>query len=125
MNWHSHKKDCKASQDRLIIYRAGATAQLAFFAFHEAVFDKNITNVKFEPDHITIHDGFYGEEELLFPFPHHHFSSPKDKQAMLAFSACSDALAFVEKVLLKMLPRMFSLPLITLLGALTKYSPHC
>ena len=103
-HWSVHRKMCKASQRRLVLYRAGATAQLAFFAFREVIFDKRFASVDTKGKAMIMREGSYGKGEILVLFPHHLVPSQQDKEAILTYLACTDSVAFMYRMLVKMVP---------------------
>lgn len=97
-----HKSICKASQERQILYRAGESAQLAFYTYREVVFDKKITRVESDGKNMILHEGYY-DTDLLIPFPTELFPCLADKQAILSFLSCSDAVGYMHEIIKAML----------------------
>ncbi|KAG8533154.1 uncharacterized protein KY384_001937 [Bacidia gigantensis] len=85
-----------------MVYRAGEIAQQALIVFREAVFDTRVIKAETSENEITIHEGDYAEDDVIFPFPNHLFQSQKDKIAVLLWRCCDDASAFTHKLLCKL-----------------------
>ncbi len=101
-HWGNHKIVCKALQQRKILYRAGETAQLLFYTYREIVFDKLIVKVERKGNEISLYEGEY-EDDCFIPFPAALFPDEREKQAVLTYLACGDALGYLHEVLKIML----------------------
>lgn len=112
-HWEDHKAACKAHQQRKALYRAGEIAQSVFYMYRRLVFDKKLKAVQFNGDDIVIYDDFYEDgneigparalDTCLVPFPDHLFRQERDKQAVLVFLTCTDALAYMYPLIALML----------------------
>lgn len=85
-------------QERKILYRAGDTVQLLFYMYREIVFDKLIAKVEKKENEILLYEGFY-EDDCIIPFPAAYFPGEREKQAMLTYMACDDAVGYMHEVL--------------------------
>lgn len=112
--WPTHKRNCKASSTRRSLYRAADTIHKAFFIFREKVYDNNIVKIE-EKDGLVEGDKFflclteerYETDDVLLPFPAQLVTKEKDRQAILTFSACTDASAWMHGFIKVMLERKF------------------
>lgn len=92
---------------RKVLYRAGETAQMAFYIFREKTYDQNITRVEKKENSLFLYDGYYDDDKMLtpfIPFPHNLITEEQDKQAALTFLTCGDAVAYMHdffKIMLK------------------------
>lgn len=72
--------------------------QRIFYVYREHAFEKLITKVEKEYDTMYLYEGIYGENEVLVPFPEHLFLCGDDREAALAYWACTDAVAFMLEI---------------------------
>lgn len=110
-DWLVHKPVCKAHQARKMLYRAGRTAQLAFYKYREESWDQpSIDRVDGSGrDLVFCETSDDGQEGGLRPFQHHLFKNEDDKQAVLTYSGCTDAVHYMYWLLHPMLKGL-SLP---------------
>lgn len=101
-HWSSHKVTCKAVQERKILYRAGDIAQLLFYMYREIVFDILITKVEKTDRKVLLYEGEY-KENCFVPFPTALFPEEREKQAVLTYLACGDAIGYMHETLGNML----------------------
>ncbi len=112
-HWKVHKSACLASRQRKILFRAGDTAQKLFYMFRRELFDKSFRAVAHEGSDMILYDDVYENAEVLsyeetiekclMPFPDDIFIEKQDKEATLAYNACTDVLLFLHKPLSYML----------------------
>ena len=105
-DWETHKRECKSSNVRKIIYRAGQTCQELFYILREILFDKAITKIKKEGEDLAIYEGDYNGR-LFVDYPHNLVTNMNDRKAILSFAACSDAVQFLAPMVEKILEGRF------------------
>ena len=112
-DWATHKRFCKACRERKVLYRAGATLQLALYLFQEHFWylpverkeltdDTEYFHQKRDPDGSkTLHVYYFRDvsseknslpTRLLRPFPNAVFPDRREKEAILVYSSCSETL---------------------------------
>lgn len=101
-HWPKHKTNCKITQARRTLYRAGETAQQAFYLYREFVFDMLIETVESNENALIVHHGNH-ETYPLVPFPHSLFSCEKDKHMMLSWIASDNAVGYMHDLISGML----------------------
>ena len=102
-HWTAHKKDCKAHQARRLLYRAGETAQKAFYMFREFTYEQNIERMADKDASLVLYEGRYLDDRIFYPFPHHLLPQERDKQATLTYLTCGEAIAYMHGLLRTML----------------------
>ena len=96
-DWETHKRECKSSNVRKIIYRTGQTCQELFFILREILFDKAITKIEKRGEDLVLYEGNYIGRLFVDP-PQDLVDNPKDWKAILSFAACSDAVHFLGTI---------------------------
>ena len=106
-----HKGECKASNDRKVLYRAGEVLQRAFDLYRRRMFEDIIEKVDVEADGVLQvycgqrHlDGFSPEDRFV-GVAEDTFLSGMQVKAIVAYGASKDAIARMAVLLDKMLPR--------------------
>ena len=99
----AHKANCKTRQHRRIIYRAGETAQQLFYVYRKLVFEKLIVKMERMADEVLLYEEKYEDTYPFVQFPATLFTNEKEKQAVLAYLACDDALIYMHRALEAML----------------------
>lgn len=102
-DWRKHKAACRLAQDRRSIYRAGRTAQLAFYRYLEQFFDLGIAHVEKKGDDIYLYEGLYDDFDKL-PFSWSFFTNEEDKLSALTYLTCGNALGIVHILMEVMIP---------------------
>lgn len=101
-----HKFACSAAQGRKSLYRAGATAQLAFYRYREKFFDLGISRVEKKGSDLYLYEGGPNEMDEL-PLSWESFSNEEDKLSGLTYLTCGNSLGFVHVLMEIMLPGEF------------------
>lgn len=77
---------------------------MAFYAYREKTFNILIERVEKNGKDLVIHEAWYDETiDTYFPLPHHLLPDERDKQAVLTFLACGDAVGYIHEMLKVML----------------------
>ena len=77
---------------------------MAFYAYREKTFDILIERVEKNGTDLVIHEALYDKTiDLYFQFPHHLLPDERDKQAVLTFLTCGDAVGYMHEMLKVML----------------------
>lgn len=78
------------------MYRAARTAQAAYYVYRERVFDVSIKRFQKKGKDIYIYEGPYKPTQVLAPFPHSLITEKVDKEAVLVYLTCGDAIANLQ-----------------------------
>lgn len=89
--WPTHKPDCKISNHRKQLYRAGSLVQKAFHEFRQAAFDVPVLKVEKVQGKLHARIAMSVPGRILFNFPADQFIKEEDKNAMLCWRTCDDA----------------------------------
>jgi len=103
VDWPKHKRECKSRQVRKILYRAGSTAQLAFYVFREVTFNTQIGAFERLGHNLILHGISYSENQSLVPFPRHKIRNENDIRAILGHRCAGAALIFMDQMIKTML----------------------
>lgn len=110
-HWSAHKPECKASQSRRALYRAGYLVQALHFTLRRNTWSWSIS--KLERDRVVgigetwrIFDAEHPGNEVSYflPFPEDLFPKVQDQEVVLSHSDCRNAIADME-VLTNDLPK--------------------
>ena len=95
---------CDLANARKQLYRSGLLLKQVVYAFREAAFDFPINSVQVRDGKLHLSEPFFDwNTGPLFQFPNELFSDQKDKNAVLTYNACSDAMAYMGEVTKKVL----------------------
>jgi hypothetical protein len=97
LDWKAHKTACKQLKVRKQLYRAGELVRDAFLAYREQAFDLNVVKVEKKASDLYIHEGEVNGG--LVPFPSKLVPDAEDKKMLLTWNSCSDALAYMHKII--------------------------
>jgi Fe-S-cluster containining protein len=112
-NWPTHETACKRLQTRKALYRAGNTLQEIFYIYREKLFDRPVDRIEVTgtleernmkmriyetewPQIVTNYD-------FIQPFPSSMCNSLEEKQALLTYLTCSDAIGSMHDLIEYML----------------------
>jgi len=108
-----HRDICRMLHTTRMLYRAGAFIQEIFYNYRERVFDHNIVKVEAKDKKLYLHDTELGSKtaeltrlslsDFVFPFPAHLCKTVADRRGIASYLSCSDALAWMHKVIKYML----------------------
>ena len=76
---------------------------MAFYVFREKVYDQKIERVEKKGNSLFLYEGYYEDDRVILPFPHHLLPNEPDKQAALTFLTCSDAIGYLHELFRTML----------------------
>lgn len=102
-----HKSACKAAQDRRALYRAGATAQLAFYRYVEKFAHpfQAYTRVEKKGDGLYVYEAEASKHsDDVRPFIWKDCDSEEDKLTVLTLMMCGNSTGFVHVLVDIMLP---------------------
>lgn len=109
---------------RKILYRAGEMAQMAFYAYREHTFDLLIERVEKNGKDLLIYEASYGKtQECYFQFPDHLLPDERDKQAVLTYLTCGDAVGYMHELFKTLLDGEARVPCLLACLAATLFSP--
>lgn len=98
--WPQHKDICKRLRTRKSLYRAGSLLQDMFYAYREQAFDNAITKIERRGQTILLHTKETPKPVVtdhIVAFPNKLVSSEEEKHAILVYSTCEDALAWMHE----------------------------
>jgi hypothetical protein len=107
-----HAKSCAIKNNRKELYRAGELLQSTFYIWREVAFDMKVEQVekkkrnKSGKNVLVLRQGKYSDdpnEGPLYPLPVLAHLDEKDKQSILSYSACSDAMCYFVNLSQKLL----------------------
>lgn len=101
-----HESACQKAQDRRALYRAGATAQLAFYRYLEKFPDGNSRKVekKGEDDFFVYKDHPNEDNVAALPFSWEACDSEEDRMTVLTLVKCTASTGFTHVLMDIMLP---------------------
>lgn len=106
-----HEFACNVAQDRRSLYRAGATAQLAFYRYLEKFPDPIYTRVEKREEHLYLYTYEDGEDKAAtLPFIWKACDNEEDKLTLLTLLMCGNSTGFVHVLMDIMLPGEYSTP---------------
>lgn len=71
--------------------------------FRENVFDKHLKRIESNGEDLILHEHLYVTDDIVFPFPDNMISDARDKEAILSYLACNDAMGYMHKLIGKLL----------------------
>lgn len=103
-DYTSHKETCYARQQ---LFRGATLLKSAFLMFREMAFDMEISNVKVVNGELHVYEPPCSEDAAkcspLYEFPSHLLSSDIEKEILLSYCACDDALKYMFELTGKVL----------------------
>lgn len=101
--WKAHKIECRAANDRKLLYRGGNMLQDLFYHLREVLFDNSIEKVVKKGNQLTVYEttGDYATKQHLpfWPLPREGLDEDHDKAAVLTYWACSDATYLLNELI--------------------------
>lgn len=90
----SHKSICSA---RLQLFRGAALLQRAFYMLREVGFDLEVSSAEKIEDELHFYVPVFNRQDNgpIYAFPDKYMGDQKDKEALLTYSACGDALKYM------------------------------
>lgn len=104
-DWEPHKSVCRLANARKQLYRGAALVQEVYYAFRETAFDIDPEDIKVIGGKIhfslakivNIEEMAKAPEWPLFPFPKSALPELKDRQTLLVWNNCDDAMAYMHE----------------------------
>ncbi|KAK5124852.1 hypothetical protein LTR85_001042 [Meristemomyces frigidus] len=100
-HWPKHKNDCKLANARKVLYRGGEFLMTVWMAFREEAFDLCLGQAHKEGEELHVFEGKWNGPQVLVRYQQHLASDPLDKEALLSHRACTDAVANIHGLILK------------------------
>jgi len=101
--WKVHRNDCKRLQTRKALYQGGSLLQEVFYIYREKVFDKLVVRVEEKNGEVYTHEGIYNRPvsfvDYFLPFPKDLVPKKEDRQGLLTYLACSDAVGWMHDMI--------------------------
>lgn len=100
-----HKLACEKAQDRRALYRAGATAQLAFYRYLESFPDEDFEKIEKKGDDFFVYVNHPNEDNAaILSFSWDACNSEEDRLTVLTLLRCEKSTGFTHVLVDIMLP---------------------
>lgn len=107
IHWTEHRRICKALKQRKEFFRLGSLLQGLFYMYREKVFDRPVVRME-EDGKLLVHESAWPRIrsglDMVQPFPSNLCRDTFDKQSLLVYLACEDAVGWMHDLVRVLAP---------------------